>query len=49
MLIVFTWTHIYQTDGYVPLQWQEFKDLLVLYQQRQRGSVMRFMLHIFCS
>jgi len=46
---VFTWTHIYQTDRYVPLQWQEFKDLLVLYQQSHRGSVMKFMLHIFYS
>ena len=28
MISLFTWGHIYPTDGYVPLQWQEFHDLL---------------------
>lgn len=28
---------------------QEFYKLLLSYQQRQRGRVMKFMLHIFCS
>jgi len=46
---LFTWTHIYATDGYVPLQSQEFRDLLILYQQRHRGRVMKFLLYIFCS
>ena len=45
MIYLFTCTHIYPTDGYVPLQWQEFHDLLVLFRQRHRGRVMKIMLH----
>ena len=40
-------THIYPTDGYVPLQWQEFHNLVILYQQRHRGRVMKFMLYVY--
>jgi hypothetical protein len=25
MKSLFTWTHTYPTDGYIPLQWQEFQ------------------------
>jgi len=42
-------THIYPTDGYMPLQWEKFHNLLVSYQQRHRGGVTMFMLHIFFS
>jgi len=49
MKSLFTWTHIYPADGYVPLQWQELHDLLILYQQRHRPRVMKFLLYIFCS
>ena len=49
MKSLFTWTHIYPTDCCVPLQWEEFHNLLILYQQRHRGRVMKFMLYIFCS
>jgi len=46
---LFTWTHIYPPDGYVPLQCLEFHNLLILYQQRHRVRVIMFVLYIFCS
>ena len=49
MKSLFTWIHIYPTYGYTPLQWQEFHDLLILYQQIHRVRVMKLMLFIFCS
>jgi len=47
MKFLFTWTHIYPTDGIVPLQWHEFHSLLIWYQQRHRGRVMKFMLRVW--
>jgi len=49
MKSLFRWTHIYPTDGYVTVQWQEFHDLLILYQQRHRGRVIKCTLYIYCS
>ena len=47
MKSLFRWTHIYPTDGYVPLQRQEFHALLILYWQRRMGRVMTFLLYVF--
>jgi len=46
MKSLFTWIHIYPTDGYVTLQWQEFHDFLILYQQTLKGRIMKFVIHI---
>jgi hypothetical protein len=46
---LFMWAHIYPTDEYILLQWQEFRDWLILCQQRHRDRVMNCMLHKFCS